>query len=325
VDPVCKANPYGHHGLRGFGKCHRTGRPRRQCSFCKQTTMFFPDAQTDPRRPGPRPGKVLLPEQHTAFWSELERRVTAVGFHEAVHQAGRFVGVHESTARRWTGSPPRLSQPRDAWSPGQRLTREAIERIKERRLPPNIRAMESWRAMVGWKIPEVSLGSEKPRATVELSQYGRDLWHLLYKAASIACVVVGHGGPLKLAELRSVNDEDASALREGGLLNRGGKARRFTYWLDFGSYRSGGDYPQPPPTPVPPGKELDRAGQFVTALVCTSTRVVGLQSAALYSWPRMTVRLDIYGSRSIWDGIPVPGANFRSRNVLLRFPLELSF
>jgi hypothetical protein len=325
VDPVCEANPHGHHGLRKFGRCHRTRKRRWQCSFCKQTTIFGPGVQTEPRRRGPQPGGVLQPEKFAAYWSELEHRITAVGLYEAVHQAGRSVGVHESTARRWIGSPPRLREPSNGWSSGQWLTRKAIERIRERRGPPKMRAVESWRAMVGWDKDEVSLGSVKPRATVELSRNSREISSLLYKAAAVACVVVGDGGPLTLAEVPHVDDKDARALREGGLLNRVDDTRRFTYWLDFGSYRSGGDYPQPPATPVPPGKELDGAGPFVTALVCTRTRVVGLHSEALFSWPRMTVRLDLDRARSSLDGIPVPGANFRSGNRLLTFPLKLSF
>lgn len=253
------------------------------------------------------------PGGYDAFWSEFGERALAVGLYRAARIAAHKVGVHESTGWRWIKG--EFNPSWEWWKAvvlDPHLILGALSMIRFRRKFPSPVGVEHWRRMLGWRHPVAAAhGYSEPPASEILRTRGPGvhIWTALLGAATRAAMVVGNGNPLHFWSNVGLIDEGMERLQEGGLLDRHGGVRRFTYWLSFD----------------PPDSRFSHP--TIKALVCTSKRVVGEGVAAVspHPWPPMTVRLDLDHLRA--DGplitIPVPSATVGYHHTALEFPLEM--
>lgn len=307
MDVQCSAlGSVGHlwrqHGTyrRGDGRDVR----RWQCGACRKTTTRRPGRDAPPRRrPGPHRGHTVThsggPE---AFWALLAENVVRVGLHESTKVAAKAVGIHPTTGSRWLRTRARASSS----DVEGKLLSGALEALQGRRELPAAAGIDAWRRIRGWKYPQLSEGNfGEPKESRLLRREGRQLWSLLLEAASVASVVAGEGSPLEFGSLTPhLSEPSVDALREGGLLSRPVKDRRYSYWLSF---------------------EQTTWDSWAIAVVCTRTRVIG-RARAKFSWlPPMTVRLDLDRAWSSWSSVivPVPSATQTYHRTPLTFPLEL--
>ena len=69
---------------------------------------------------------------------------------------------------------------------------------------PQDAGLDTWRRIRGWKYPALSEGNfGEPEESGLLRREGQRIWDLLHEAASVAAVVVGGGGPLRVVGVQA--------------------------------------------------------------------------------------------------------------------------
>lgn len=279
---------------------------RWQCGACGKTTTRRRGRPMPLRRkPGRRPGQTIQRVGGLdGFWEAVAANVVRVGLRESIRMAAYAVGVHPATAHRWLKACDRVNS---ATSVEGELLSGALEALRAPRGLPKAAGVGDWRQIRGWKYPQFSEGNfGEPSDSRLIRREGEALWRVFLEAAAIACVVVGEGEPLAFASrVPDRSAESLDALREGGLLERRTRGRKYTYWLTF---------------------EHTQWGAWATARVCTRTRLVGASTVRFEWLPEMTLRVDLPRAWKWYDSvtIPVPSATMTYHRTSLIFPLELT-